>query len=162
MLRLGNALHGLTAALLLAMAVIGGPAWAQQLDQAEAVQLAIKGHDPVAYFTDGRPLVGRAEFQYTWDEARYRFASAQHLTLFRTDPDRYVPQFAGSCAMAMSKGMKIEANPENWLISNGRLFVFASSDSAAKFAADPDRMVAAGDANWQQLKDAPIGTRLVR
>ena len=162
MLRLRNALHGLTAALLLAMAVIGGPAWAQQLDQAEAVQLAIKGYDPVGYFTDGRPLVGRAEFQYTWDEARYRFASAQHMTLFRTDPDRYAPQFAGSCAMALSKGVKIEANPENWLISNGRLFVFAGSDGPEKFAADPDGRAAAAHANWQKLKDAPIGTRLVQ
>jgi len=151
----------LLAAVLTALFVAGCGSMNVVSDGADS-RLMLKGYDPVAYFTDGRPLVGRAEFQYTWDEARYRFASAQHMTLFRTDPDRYAPQFAGSCAMALSKGVKIEANPENWLISNGRLFVFAGSDGPEKFAADPDGRAAAAHANWQKLKDAPIGTRLVQ
>jgi hypothetical protein len=162
MLTRRNALHGLTAALLLAMAVIGGAAWAQQLDQAESVRLAIKGYDPVAYFTEGRPVLGKPEFEHVWDEARYRFASAQHMTLFRTEPDRYAPQFDGSCAARMSMGEKAEANPENWLIHDGRLFVFVSSRGPAFFQANPEATAAAGFANWQLLKDAPIGTKLAQ
>jgi YHS domain-containing protein len=101
--------------------------------------------------------LGKAEFEYTWDEARYRFSSDQHLSMFRSDPDRYAPQYAGSCAGAMSFGLKIEANPENWLVSDGRLFVFAGDRAPTSFTADE---VAAADRNWQKLKDAPFGTDL--
>ena len=60
------------------------------------VPLAIKGYDPVAYFTDGKPTQGLPEFTYQWDEHRYQFASAQHRDMFKADPVRYAPQFAHS------------------------------------------------------------------
>jgi hypothetical protein len=150
-----------TGTLLLGFAVTAAPAWAQDPTQVD-LRLAIGGYDPVAYFTDGQPLLGKPEFEHAWDGARYRFVSAQHMTLFRTDPDRFAPQFAGSCAMAMSKGMKVEANPKNWLISNGRLFVFFSSDAAARFQADAQGTAAEADKNWELLKNAPFGTSLPR
>ena len=86
--------------------------------------LAIKGYDPVAYFTLGKPVPGRAEFEYVWDELRYRFASAEHRDLFKANPARYAPQFANFCAMALTKGELDEADPENWLISDCKLYVF--------------------------------------
>lgn len=135
----------------------GGRLSAQETDQANLPRLALKGYDPVAYFTEGRPTPGKAAFEYTWDEVRYRFASAQHMAMFRADPDRYAPQYEGSCAGAISLGLKIEANPENWLISDGRLFVFAGDQKRTSFSADK---VAAADRNWQLLKDAPLGTDL--
>jgi hypothetical protein len=162
MLKRRHVVHLATGALLLGFAVIAAPAWAQDSGQVDSRRLAIGGYDPVAYFTDGQPLLGKPEFEHAWDEARYRFVSAQHMTLFRTDPDRFAPQFAGSCAMAMSKGTKVEANPKNWVISNGRLFVFFSSDAAARFQADPQGTAAAADKNWEQLKNAPFGTNLTR
>jgi hypothetical protein len=144
------------AALLLGTAGAGRPVWAQDSGQADAPRLALKGYDPVAYFTEGRPTLGKADFEYMWDEVRYRFASDQHMSMFRGDPDRYAPQFAGSCTMGMSRGVKVEANPENWLISDGRLFVFAASDGPVRFQADPQDTVAAANSNWKLLQDAPF------
>ena len=157
MLTCRDGLRVMTAALLFGTVIAGRPLWAQDSSQANLPRLALKGYDPVAYFTDGRPTPGKAEFEYLWDEARYRFASDEHLAMFRTDPDRYAPQYAGSCAGAMSFGLKIEANPENWLISDGRLFVFAGNQAPTPFSSD---QVAAADRNWQVLKDAPFGTDL--
>jgi len=88
--------------------------------------LAIRGYDPVAYFTLGKPTMGRPEFAHDWDEHRYQFASAQHRDMFKTDPVRYAPQFGNYCAMALAKGKIVVANPENWLISDGKLYVFGS------------------------------------
>jgi YHS domain-containing protein len=150
----------MAAMLILGTAVIGAPLGVQDATQAAEPRLALKGHDPVAYFTEGRPTLGAAEFEYAWDEARYRFASDQHESMFRGDPDRYAPQFAGSCAMGMSRGMKVEADPANWLISDGRLFVFASPRAREHFLADTQSRTAAADKNWQLLKDAPVGTVL--
>ena len=157
MLTRRDGLRAMTAALLLGTVIAVCPALAQDSDQADEPRLALKGYDPVAYFTEGRPMLGNAEFESTLDDARYRFASAEHLTLFENNPDRYVPQYAGSCAGAMSFGLKIEANPENWLISDGRLFVFAGDRAPTSFTAD---QAAAADRNWQELKEAPFGTDL--
>jgi len=162
MLKRREVVHLTTAALLLGIVTMIGPVAAQDSGQTNSQRLAIRGYDPVAYFTEGRPLLGKPDFEYAWDGARYRFASTQHMTSFRADPDRFAPQFAGSCAMAMSKGMKVEANPENWLISNGRLFVFFSSDAAARFQADAQGTAAQADKNWELLKNAPLGASLKR
>jgi len=94
---------------------------------AQQTPLAIKGYDPVAYFTAGKPVRGRPDIAYQWDELRYLFSSAEHRELFRADPARYAPQFANFCAMALTKGQLDEADPENWLISDGKLYIFAKA-----------------------------------
>ena len=92
---------------------------------AQDVQLAIKGYDPVAYFTD-READARAcrTSSMSGMSTRYRFSSAEHRELFKADPVRYAPQFGNFCAMALAKGEIVVANPENWLISDGKLYVF--------------------------------------
>jgi YHS domain-containing protein len=69
--------------------------------QPAPLRLVLKGYDPVAYFTDGKPIQGKPEYEAVYDDARYRFASAPHLEQFKADPDRYAPQYAGSCAAAV-------------------------------------------------------------
>jgi hypothetical protein len=91
---------------------------------AETVPAAIKGYDPVAYFTLGHPMRGLPEIAYEWDEQRYLFSRAEHRALFKADPVRYAPQFGNFCAMALTRGELDEANPEYWLISEGKLYIF--------------------------------------
>jgi hypothetical protein len=91
---------------------------------AQEVPLAIKGYDPVAYFTDGKPVRGTAEFEFEWDDRRWRFASAEHRDRFKASPVRYAPQFGNYCAMALALNSVVVADPENWLISDGKLYVF--------------------------------------
>lgn len=90
----------------------------------ERVALAIKGYDPVAYFTTGTPTQGSPVFTYEWNGLRYQFSSAKHRDLFVAEPARYAPQFGNFCAMALSKGELVEADPNNWLISDGKLYVY--------------------------------------
>lgn len=90
----------------------------------QRTELAIAGYDPVAYFTEGKPTRGLPEIEYEWDEHRYRFSRAEHRELFKADPVRYAPQFSNFCAMALARGEVVEANPEHWLISSGRLYLF--------------------------------------
>ena len=91
---------------------------------ADEAPLALKGYDPVAYFTDGKPVEGSPQYQAEWDHNRYQFASERHRDLFKSDPAHYAPQFGNYCAMALSKGEIVVADPENWLINDGKLFVF--------------------------------------
>jgi len=89
--------------------------------------LAIRGYDPVGYFTLQRAVPGDARFVYEWDEHRWQFSSARNLELFRADPVRYAPEFANFCAVALARGEVREANPEYWLISDGKLYLFGKS-----------------------------------
>jgi hypothetical protein len=97
------------------------------------VPIALRGYDPVAYFTIGKPTLGSAEFEYLWDEHVYRFSRAEHRDLFKADPVRYAPQFANFCAMALARGEIVEADPGSWLISEGKLYVFAFPIGVERF-----------------------------
>ena len=95
--------------------------------------LAIRGYDPVAYFADGKAALGQPEFEYEWDERRYRFSNAGHRELFKADPVRYAPQFANFCAMSLAKGELVEADPESWLINEGKLYIFGKREGPELF-----------------------------
>jgi hypothetical protein len=118
----------------------------------ERAPLAINGYDPVAYYTIGTPTRGLLEIEYEWDEHRYRFSRAEHRELFKADPVRYAPQFANFCAMALSRGEIVEADPENWLISEGKLYIFGKATGAGMFQKDVAGNVAKANQNWQFIR----------
>jgi hypothetical protein len=113
----------------------------------EKAPLAIKGYDPVAYFTVGKPVLGLPEFEHEWDEHRYRFSRAEHRELFKADPVRYAPQFANYCAIALTRGELDEANPEWWSISDGKLYIFAKAAGPSRFQQDLAGNVAKANEN---------------
>lgn len=103
---------------------------------ADSFPLAIGGYDPVAYFTVGKAVRGVPEIEYVWDEYRYRFLSAEHRELFKANPERYAPQFANFCAAALAEGEVVKANPEYWLISDGKLYIFGKPNGPDLFRQD--------------------------
>jgi hypothetical protein len=103
---------------------------------AAELPLAIRGYDPVAYFTRQRATPGDARFELAWDEYRWQFASAQNRDLFKADPVRYAPQFANFCAVALARGEVLAANPEYWLISDGKLYLFGKPAGPELFRKD--------------------------
>lgn len=116
---------------------------------AENTPLAIKGYDTVAYFTLGRAEPGLPEFEYEWDELRYRFVSAEHRDMFKADPVRYAPQFANFCAMALTRGEVVEADPQSWLINDGKLYVFGKAAGPELFRNDlPGNIAKSGQNRW--------------
>lgn len=136
-----NAIH---LVLLLAAALF---ATAIPSVAAEKVSLAIEGYDPVAYFTIGKPARGLPALEFDWDEHRYRFVTAEHRDLFKADPVRYAPQFANFCAMSLSRGVLVVADPENWLISDGKLYIFGAAYGPDRFNKDLPANVAKADQN---------------
>ena len=113
--------------------------------------VAIDGYDPVAYFTDGKPVPGSKEFVHDWNGATWRFASAAHRDLFAQAPEKYAPQYGGYCAWAVSQGYTAGIDPEAFKIEAGRLFLNYSLEVQQKWAQDIPGNVARGDANWPKL-----------
>jgi len=94
-------------------------------------RLVLKGYDPVAYFTDGKPVQGNARISYEFDEGRYYFVNERHRAMFAAAPERYAPQFGGYCTGSMSRGVRYEGHPEAWIIADDKLYVFGAADSTA-------------------------------
>lgn len=119
--------------------------------------LAIEGYDPVAYFPEGggAPAKGESKFTLTSGGATYRFASQQHLDLFKANPAKYEPAHGGWCTYAMGKnGEKVEVDPRSFVVDGGRLFLFYKSiinDTRKSFLKDQAALTAQADANWKEL-----------
>jgi hypothetical protein len=114
--------------------------------------LAIRGYDPVAYFTLQRATPGDARFTHDWDEHRWQFASARHRDLFKADPARYAPQFANFCAVALTRGELKPANPDYWLISEGRLYLFGKAAGPGLFQQDLAGSIERARRNLEQAR----------
>ena len=118
-------------------------------------RVALKGYDPVAYFTEKRPMLGDAQYRYEWDGAIYQFASARHLELFKANPDRYLPQYNNWCAASVAKGVKVYGNPEWWLVVDDRLYLFGRPIGPELMSKDPAAMKKEADKNWPEVSKLP-------
>lgn len=111
-------------------------------------RVAVSGYDPVAYFTDGRPVRGTAQFRIMHEGYEYRFASAEHLAAFRANPARYLPQYGGYCAWAVSQGYTAPGNPNNWRIVDGRLYLNYNDEIQTRWEQDIPGHIRRANANW--------------
>jgi YHS domain-containing protein len=114
---------------------------------------AIRGYDPVAYFTEGKPVAGKKEFSLTWMEATWYFSSQQNLETFKANPEKYAPQFGGFCAFGVSRGYKVKTEPEAWTIIDGKLYLNYNLDVQKEWSKDPSGYILKANGNWLELKD---------
>ena len=117
-------------------------------------RVAIRGYDPVAYYTEQRPVQGVSEFAADFDDATYWFKSAENRALFVADPDRYAPQFGGLCAMTVAHGGIADPDPEAWTIADGKLYLFRAK-GIAMFQQQMASIVSKATENWPSLRKQP-------
>ena len=113
--------------------------------------VAIDGYDPVAYFTDGKPVEGSADYSFEWQGATWRFASAEHRDRFAGQPERWAPQYGGYCAWAVSQGHTADIDPAAWTVVGEKLYLNYDADVQKKWLADRDRYIRDADVNWPKL-----------
>lgn len=117
-------------------------------------KVAINGCDPVAYFTLGKALKGRKEISASHRGVAYHFATEEDKKLFAESPDKYLPTYGGWCATAMAKGEKVEIDPTNFKVTNGRLFLFFKAfygNAMKDWNKDEPGQTAKADANWKKI-----------
>lgn len=137
-----------TALLLVLGAVAPGAAVAGIYQGAKGDQPAVSGHDPVAYFTAGKPTAGRADLTHVHEGATYRFATPENRATFIANPAKYVPQFGGYCAWAASQGRLAGPDPTIWRIVDGKLYLNCSKDAEAKWLADVPGNIQKAEMFW--------------
>jgi enamine deaminase RidA (YjgF/YER057c/UK114 family) len=125
----------------------------------EEARLAISGYDPVAYFTDSKPVPGQSELEFRWHNARWHFASAAHRDSFAGNPDRYAPQYDGYCAVGVT-GVDFAAphkdtvDPEVWTIIDGKLYLaHMRGPSLDEWREKAAENIKSADESWKFVKN---------
>jgi hypothetical protein len=114
--------------------------------------LAIEGFDPVAYFTDARPVLGLPDLEASQAGAVWRFHNASDRAAFVAHPDIYGPQFGGYDPIDLARGVAFAGNPRFWLVSGQRLYLFGREQSRDAFAADPATALREANQRWPELE----------
>ena len=115
---------------------------------------AIRGYDPIAYFTQSKPVEGKSEFTHQWMGAKWQFATAANRDSFAANPAKYAPQYGGYCAWAVSQGYTASIDPEAWKIVDGKLYLnYSKSVQQQWLAGGVPKLIKQADTNWPGLKE---------
>jgi YHS domain-containing protein len=155
-----GAFRAVMAAAVVALLVVagGGSALAgSMVNTGYFGGVAIMGYDPVAYFTEGRPLKGSPEFQHEFLGETWHFASAANRDAFAADPVAYAPQYGGYCAgevvqADVTTGVTTNIDPRAWRIIDGKLYLFYDRGYAQHFEANAPDLLVKADANWPKVQ----------
>jgi hypothetical protein len=117
--------------------------------------LALRGYDPVAYFTDRKPSAGNPAISYRWHGATWLFSSDEHRAAFIADPAHYAPQFGGYCAFAVSRGTTATGDPHQWAVVDDKLYLNTNAFAQTLWNTDRPGNIQAGQTNWPLIPKRP-------
>jgi len=143
----------LAAALAAPVAALAGhyaiaPATAAKPEVFAPGGKAIRGYDPVAYFTEGKPVAGKPEFTHKWKGATWYFASAANRDRFRQDPERWAPQYGGYCAYGVAQGYAVKIEVDQWSVVGGKLYLNYNRSVQRTWKQDIPGYIRKADGNW--------------
>jgi YHS domain-containing protein len=113
----------------------------------------IHGYDPVADFTDEKPVKGDPAHSATYQGATWHFASAANRDMFTAEPEKFAPQYGGYCAWAVANKYTATNDPDAWSIRDGKLYLNYSKLARARWAIDKSGNIVPTDRNWPGLCD---------
>lgn len=115
--------------------------------------LAIDGYDPVAYFSDMKPMKGSLDFHADYQGSTFQFVSAAHRDVFAADPAKYAPQYGGYCAYGIAKGYKAKIDPAAFTVLGDKLYLNYSETVRSQWLTDAPGYIRKADVNWPEVKD---------
>ena len=140
------------AGAVLVATVMAAPAMAGEVNVGYFGNVAIKGYDPVAYFTESQAVKGSPDFSHQWLGATWQFSGEEHRDLFAADPISYAPQYGGHCADGLAYGdMTTNIDPEAWRIIDGKLYLNYDHGSAAELE-EVEGQLTKVEANWPEVR----------
>ena len=113
---------------------------------------AISGYDPVAYFTDGKAVEGKKDISFVWKGEPWHFTSTKNLEMFKSNPEKYVPQFGGYCAYGVADGHKAKTDPQAWTVVDGKLYLNYNKDVQQLWKKDQKNFIIKANENWTEVK----------
>ncbi|MFC3120290.1 YHS domain-containing (seleno)protein [Agaribacter flavus] len=119
---------------------------------ADANDVAIKGYDTVAYFTQGSAVEGSSKYTATYKNAIYQFSSEKNRDLFRSNPEKYAPQYGGFCAFGVTMERKFDTDPTAFKIVDNKLYLNLNSQVQERWLTDVPGFIGSADGIWGDIK----------
>ena len=142
--------------LILVMALLSAATFAQTAKYKEAKgkddKVAIKGYDPVAYFTESKAVIGKKSIASIKGDKTYYFSSEKNKALFLKNPTAYEPQYGGYCAYGISENHKAPIQPEQFSIVDNKLYLNYNSEVKGMWLKDQKKLIKTADANWMKIE----------
>jgi hypothetical protein len=117
-----------------------------------AQAVGLDGHDPVAYFTENKPVKGSTTITAAFGGEQYHFATAKNRDAFVASPEKYLPQYGGYCAWAVANNKLAPGDPTVFKVVNDKLYLNVNRDVASRWEQDIPGFIRSADANWPKLK----------
>ena len=146
------------AGALLGVAMMSSALAAGADVNATSTGLAIRGYDPVAYFTEKQPTRGNWKITATHNGATYRFASKANKEKFLADPVKFVPAYGGYCAFGTAMGFKFDGDPNVWKIIDNKLYLNLNKTVQKKWLTDVPGHIKNADRIWHGIEDLSVAT----
>jgi YHS domain-containing protein len=130
-----------------------------QFDPVSKDGVAIAGYDLVSYFQTSKPQKGNSTFKHVYHNVIYYFVNQNNLEAFKEDPNKYLPQYEGFCALGVSYGKKISIDPLTYKIIDNKLYLFyngkttqGSINSLVTWNKDESRLLKRAESQWPDVK----------
>ncbi len=114
-------------------------------------KVALKGYDPVGYFTSATAIKADAEHSCKHEGLSWYFVSNENLEAFKAQPQNYIPAFGGFCAYELAEGERVLSDPEQWHIHNQKLYFFEDEEAKNDWFTEIDEKIPEGEKQWKKL-----------
>jgi YHS domain-containing protein len=114
--------------------------------------IAIKGYDPVTYFTIKKAIAGDPAITFTWMGVQWQFSSNENRDLFKQKPEKYAPQYGGYCAYGVSENHKSPTDPNAWTVVGEKLYLNYNPKVKELWSKDIPGRIQKADSNWVSLE----------
>jgi YHS domain-containing protein len=118
--------------------------------------VALRGYDPVAYVTDGRPTKGTSDYKYEYKGSTFQFATEANRRSFIHDPAKYAPQFGGFCALGAANGYKVSTQPDAFAVVDGKLYLNHDVNVLELWKMDVPGNITKAKRNWPKVSKTPL------
>jgi YHS domain-containing protein len=123
------------------------------IETSRGEHLMLLGYDPVAYFTDAKPVRGKHTIAAANEGRTYYFATPEHRAAFLAAPAKYEPQYGGFCSNGAPYGVKLGSDPTQFELRDNRLFIFGDVQGREFWLLDWEDNIKHADELWPEIRD---------
>lgn len=118
--------------------------------------VAFRGSDLVAIANGLGVVPGRAQHTHVHDGVAYYFASEEAMNRFASNPEKYMPQYGGYCALGVALGKKLDGSPRFADIVDGKLYVFLNAAVFEAYMKDKAGILAKAAQTWPGIEHVSV------
>ena len=109
------------------------------------------GYDLTSYRTQEKPQRGNGHHVAVLDGVSYLFATDENKKAFEENPAKFLPEFGGYCAFGVSVNKKFVADPEQFDVIDGKLYLNLDAKVRSIWLQNVSGRISDANSNWKKI-----------